>query len=106
MPHAKGFLKPCSSNNPKPTKEQRAHFAESQTSLSVQQLQNKISNWRNGRNIQNQTAQSQAKEDGFSNELQPHISERDVEDSMVSGFAAEEYSGKVPVPRESYAGVF
>jgi hypothetical protein len=40
-------------NNPKPNGYDKSAFADSQCSLSIPQLQNKINNWRNARNIQN-----------------------------------------------------
>jgi hypothetical protein len=41
-------------NNPKPTKPQKVEFATSHQYLTLSQVQNKINNWRNGRNVQNQ----------------------------------------------------
>jgi hypothetical protein len=38
--------------NPKPTADEKYRYTESQIGLGVQQLQNKINNWRNRRNVQ------------------------------------------------------
>lgn len=66
-------LKTYSSRYPKPTKQQKTQFAESQTSLSVKQLDNKISNWKHGKNIQNQTPQPPGEGYRPPNELQSQI---------------------------------
>jgi hypothetical protein len=39
-------------SNPKPTKQQKEEFANSHHLLTTSQVQSKINNWRNGRNIQ------------------------------------------------------
>jgi len=53
-------------NNPNPTKPQKVEFAASHQHLALSQVQNKINNWRNGRNIQNQrVANTGAHRDGL-----------------------------------------
>ena len=39
------------SNHPKPTKQQKHEFAMCHSPLTLAQVQNKINNWRNGRNL-------------------------------------------------------